>query len=312
MAKISPKKPHFLTGEEFNADELRELLRLATDMKRARGSIDHHRIAEGKQLALLFEKPSLRTRVSFAVAMNEIGGNAIEILQTSTKKEEPEDTARVLSGYVHVVAARVFAQATLERMSAKSTVPIVNALSDTHHPCQILADLLTLEEKLGRLAGTELAYVGDGNNILHSLLLLAPVLGVRVRYATPEGYEPRALIVKKAKTRAGAAGASIEAFRDPVEAVKGAHAVYTDTWTSMGFEDESAERDAIFEGYQVNEALMAHAASGALVMHCLPMIRGKEISDSLPDSPVSVLFQQSENRLHVQKALLATLLRRWA
>jgi ornithine carbamoyltransferase len=306
---------HFLTGEEFTPARLHELLRNAEELKQRR---DHHALhpesgpLRGKTIALLFEKPSLRTRISFTVAIQELGGTVVESLSGTAKKEEPEDVIRVLGGYVHGVMLRCHAHAQLERMAAHSSIPIVNGLSDDHHPCQTLADLLTIQQNFGRLAGLEIAYVGDGNNILHSLLLLAPSLGVRVRYACPEGYEPNSLILRTALRRAPEGANAIQSFRTPEAAVHGANAIYTDVWTSMGFEKEQEERDQIFRPFQVNAALYARAAPGAILLHCLPMNRGHEITDEMADHPRSALFTQSENRLHTQKALLAMLFGRSA
>jgi ornithine carbamoyltransferase len=193
-------------------------------------------------------------------------------------------------------------------MIAKSPVPVINGLSDTHHPCQVLADLLTLKQLFKSFDGLTVTYIGDGNNMLHSLLLLAPFAGIHVKYACPQGYGPSAFIVKKAKARMKEGGGSITAYNDPVAAVKGTNAIYTDVWTSMGFENEKDEREQAFEGYQINDELYSHAAPNAAILHCLPMIRGKEITDSMADHPNSALFRQSENRLHAQKALLVGLL----
>jgi ornithine carbamoyltransferase len=299
---------HLLTGEEASVAELSQLLLLARQLKTERAKGISHAWLPGKQLALLFEKPSLRTRVSFTIAINELGGMPIEIVSSNTKHEEPEDTARVLAGYCHAVMARTMSHRTLAQMAAATSMPIINGLSDLHHPCQILADLMTLQEAYSDLRGLKICYIGDGNNILHSLLLLAPVLGVSVHYACPQGYAPNPAILQRAQDRAEGTGSVIKAFENPVGAVCGTHAVYTDVWTSMGFEKEAADRQKAFQGFQVNEALMSHALPGAKVMHCLPMVRGGEISKTLPDSPHSVIFQQSENRLHVQKALLVSLM----
>lgn len=306
MLKISSR--NFLTGEELDQNELTSLLSLAAELKADRKKGKLSQVLSGKTLALLFEKPSLRTRFSFTVAMHELGGLAVECVSSNTKKEEPEDTARVLEGYCHAVMLRTHEHTILERMTQKSQIPIINGLSNTHHPCQALADLLTLKEAFGKLEGVKLAYIGDGNNMLHSLLLLAPYLGVHLRYACPEGYEPSAFIVKRAAARAKKGGGSIVASQDPESACKDANALYTDVWTSMGFEEQSKDRDAAFNGYQLNEDLLGKAAQGAIVMHCLPMVRGKEISETLVDHPGSALFRQSENRLHAQKALLLGLL----
>lgn len=306
MLKLDTR--HFLTGEELSRKELEQLLTLAQELKDERDRGFLQKTLAGKHLALLFEKPSLRTRLSFSIAMQELGGGVVESTSSTSKKEEPEDIARVLAGYVHAVMVRTHEQQVLERMVAKSPIPVINGLSDTHHPCQILADLLTMKQRFGKLEGLTLAYIGDGNNILHSLLLLAPFLGVRVTYACPEGYGPSGFILKNARKRAKDGGGKIQAFMNPEDACRGAHAIYTDVWVSMGFEAEERERERIFERYQVNEALYAVANPKAILMHCLPMLRGKEITDQMADHPNSALFQQSENRLHVQKALLAALL----
>jgi ornithine carbamoyltransferase len=306
MSKYKTK--HFLTGEELSQEELKDTLVLAETLKNERASGDFKKPLLNKHLAMIFEKPSLRTRMSFTVAAHELGGQVIESTTLTAKKEEPEDLVRVLGGYCHAIVVRTHDHLNLERMTSQSPIPVINGLSDTHHPCQILADLQTLRQVYGELKGLEVAYVGDGNNILHSLMLLAPYLGVRLRHACPTGYSPSAFIEKRAKTRMKEGGGSITACKDPVQAVKGAHAIYTDTWTSMGFEKEEKARNHAFEGYQVNEELYAHAAKDAVIMHCLPMVRGKEISDAMADHKNSVLFRQSENRLHAQKALLSRLL----
>lgn len=308
MFKVETKD--FLTGEELSPAELAGLIDFADELRNERRKGIARTDLSGLNMTLLFEKPSLRTRVSFTVAMQELGGAVVECLSSTRKHEEPEDVARVLAGYSHAIMSRTFDHSILERMASKSPVPVINGLSDSHHPCQILADLLTLKQHYSKLAGLELAYIGDGNNILHSLLLLAPILGVNLRYACPAGHEPNAFIVRKARKRAKEGGGSITATSDPVVAVKGAHAVYTDVWTSMGFEKEGDSTDAEFEGFQLNEELYSHAAPGALVMHCMPMVRGKEISEAMADHPSAALFRQSENRLHVQKALLLGLLKK--
>jgi ornithine carbamoyltransferase len=299
---------HFLTGEELPRPELAALLQEAESLKADRKAGKLSQPLQGRTLITLFEKPSLRTRVSFTVAMQELGGSVVESTLSTRKHEEPEDLARVLGGYAHAIMCRTHAHANLDRMASRSPVPVINGLSDTHHPCQGLADLLTLKQVFGELKGLQLCYLGDGNNVLHSLLLLAPYLGVSVRYACPEGREPSAFIVKVAQRRAREGGATISAFSDPAPAAKGANALYTDTWTSMGFEttpEEQAEAEKPFERFQLNEELHATAASGAIVMHCMPMVRGREITDAMVDHPqASAIFRQSENRLHVQKALL--------
>ncbi|MEI6790616.1 MAG: ornithine carbamoyltransferase [Myxococcaceae bacterium] len=283
---------NFLTGEEFSSQKLEELLDLAAKLKKERGHLDHAQILKGKHLAMLFEKPSLRTRFSFAVAMFELGGTVIESVAQNRKQEDPEDLARVLSGYCNGIMIRTHDHNNLLRMAKVSSIPIINALSEGHHPCQILADLLTLKEKFRQLKGLKLAYIGDGNNILNSLLLLAPRVGVEVHYCCPVGHEPKVHLGVR--------------HDSPENAVANAHAVYTDVWESMGFED--SVNLELFAGFQVNEKLMERALPEAVFMHCMPMNRGQEVSLTLPDSKQSVIFQQSENRLHVQKALLMSLL----
>ncbi len=299
---------HFLTGHEATPSELAGLLDLAAVLKEERRQGISRRDLAGKTLVLLFEKPSLRTHVSFVVGMKELGGEVVESFSFNRKKEEPEDVARVLEGYCHGVMVRTHEHSILERMAAKVRIPIINGLTDTHHPCQILADLLTLKESFPELRGLKLAYVGDGNNILHSLLWLLPVLGVSVSYACPPGYEPDAMVLRKARAIAADCGATITAARTPQAAVRGANAIYTDVATSMGFESEASAREEAFRGYGIDAALYAKAAPGALIMHCLPMVRGKEITDEMAEHENAVLFRQAENRLHTQKALLLSLL----
>jgi ornithine carbamoyltransferase len=295
---------HFLTGTELGRGDLLALLEKADSLRLERERGELRDDLKGKVLALLFEKPSLRTHLSFSVAMKELGGEVVESFSLNRKKEEPEDVAQVVAGYCSAIMLRTHEHSILERLSSKSKVPVINGLSDTHHPCQTLADLLTLKQAYGRLDGLKLAYVGDGNNILHSMLLLAPLAGVSVAYACPAGYEPSAFVLQQAKHLARESGAAIEGFLKPEKAVAGAHAIYTDVWTSMGFEAEEAKREAAFRGFQVNARLHALAAKDAVLMHCLPMVRGKEITSEMADHSRSVIFRQSENRMHAQKALL--------
>jgi len=287
---------------------LLKLLELGDELRAERKAGKTRQDLRGKSLALLFEKPSLRTHLSFSLAMQELGGSVVESFSLNRKEEEPEDVGQVLQGFCDAAMVRTHEHSILERMAGKTAMPVINGLSDTHHPCQILADLLTLKQRFGKLDGLTLAYIGDGNNILHSLLLLLPGLGVNVRYSCPKGYEPSAFVLKKAKKLAQESHAKVQAFRTPAEAVAGVDAIYTDVWTSMGFEKEEASREAAFRGYQLNKELYARANPNALVMHCLPMIRGKEITGEMADHPNSAIFQQSENRLHAQKALLLTIL----
>lgn len=305
---IKVKFKHCLTGTEFSRPELMELLTVAESCREQRRKGFSRDDLRGKSIVLLFEKPSLRTRVSFTVAAQELGGNVLVLDSMGRKKEDPEDTIRVLAGYCHAVMVRTHAHAILERMVAKSFIPVINGLSDSHHPCQVFADLLTLKQTFGDFKGLKFSYVGDGNNMLHSLLLLAPSLGVDLHYACPPGYEPSGLIVRQAKKRARDGGGSVTAHEKPSTAVEGANAIYTDVWTSMGFEQEETDRDKAFAAYALDENLYSLAAKGALIMHCMPLIRDKEIAASLIDHECSALFRQSENRMHAQKALLLALL----
>jgi len=306
MFKLNAKS--LKTGEELSLEEIQALLEVAKELKDERKKRRMKPFLAGKHLAMIFDKPSLRTRFSFSVAMSELGGSAIESVSANRKQEEPEDVARVLAGYCHGIMIRTFEDNIIDRMAEVSPVPVINGLSTHHHPCQILADLFTLREVFHETRGLNLSYIGDGNNILHSLLLLGPLLGVNIRYACPREYQPHSLILKRALIRAKDMQCTITSYSSPNEAVQDAHALYTDVWTSMGFEGEDSERQKAFHGYELNEVLLEKARQGAVVMHCLPMIRGKEIAKELPDAPCSVIFKQSENRLHVQKALLIGLL----
>jgi ornithine carbamoyltransferase len=294
---------HFLTGEELSQKELLSLLDLATSLKKSRGT-ERTSVLNGKTVALIFEKPSLRTRLSFTVGVQELGGSVVELTGSNKKNEEPEDAIRVLQGMVHGVMLRTFEHSILERMVSKAKIPVINGLSDSHHPCQALADLQTLKERFGKLKGLTVAYIGDGNNILHSTLLLFPFLGVNVNYACPENYQPDAEILKRAIARAEIGGAIIQKCATPSQAVQKVDALYTDVWTSMGFEAENKQRMQAFEGYQINKALLQKAQPSAIVLHCLPMIKGQEITEDVVESPQSAIFDQAENRLHAQKALM--------
>jgi ornithine carbamoyltransferase len=298
-----------LTGMEFSAARVRELFKLAADVK-ARPERYRNALA-GRFLALIFEKPSLRTRVTFDVGMQSLGGGAVFLDHTGTRlgqRESIKDVAKNLERWVHGIVARVFEQKALEQLAAHASIPIINALSELYHPCQALADFFTLEERFGKLQGLTLAYVGDGNNVCHSLLVAGARVGANVRVATPAGYEPDSSIVAQALQAAREMRAKIEILRAPEEAVAGAHAVYTDVWASMGQESEAAAREKLFAPYQVNDALMAHAAPDGVFLHCLPAHRGLEVTDSVLDAPRSIVYDQAENRLHVQKAILLTLL----
>ncbi|HTC63367.1 MAG TPA: ornithine carbamoyltransferase [Candidatus Saccharimonadales bacterium] len=298
-----------LTGTEWNAAQVQDLFRLAVDVK---AYPDRYKTAlSGRQLAMIFEKPSLRTRVTFEVGITSLGGTAIYLDHADTHlgdRESVPDVARCLSRWVHGIVGRVFSQKALEILADYASVPVINALSDVYHPCQALCDFFTLEEKLGSARGVKLAYVGDGNNVCHSLMVAGARVGAHVRIATPAGYEPDAKIVAAARVDAAATQGTIELFRAPEEAVSGAQAVYTDVWASMGQEEETEKRAAIFAPYQVNAKLMSQAASGAVFLHCLPAHRGSEVTDDVMESPRSIVFDEAENRLHVQKAILLMLL----
>lgn len=297
-----------LTGAEWSPADTRELLQRTADIK-ARPS-RFASVLRGKHIALIFEKPSLRTRVTFEVGIQSMGGDVVFLDHTQARLGEREsipDVARNLECWVQGIVARVYEQRVLEEMAASINIPVVNALSDKFHPCQALADYFTLEEKLGTLKGLKIAYVGDGNNVCHSLLILAARLGVNLRIATPANYAPAPDVLSDAKRVAKETRARIELFTNPSEAVAGAQAVYTDSWTSMGFEAEEKVRRNVFKAYQVNRKLMEQAAPGAFFMHCLPAHRGAEVTDEVLDGPTSIVLKQSENRMYVQKAILHAL-----
>ncbi len=272
---------------------------------------DFQKALAGKQMVMFFEKASLRTRLTFEAGMTGLGGVAMFVDQTQERlgaRETLSDVAHNLERWVDVIVLRTFSQETIEGMAQHARVPVINALSDIEHPCQALADYFTLLERFGDVKNRCLAYVGDGNNVAHSLLLTCACLGSSIRIATPAGYEPNSEIVAAAREIAGETGAEIQLLTDPHEAAAGADAVYTDAWVSMGQERETDERARIFPPYQVNEDLMAEAAPDAVFMHCLPAHRGLEVTDAVMDSEQSVIFEQAENRLHVQKAILYLLL----
>jgi ornithine carbamoyltransferase len=301
--------PDLLTGAEWSATQVQDLFRLAAEVK---VHPDRYKFAlAGRSLAMIFEKPSLRTRVTFEVGIASMGGTAVYLDHADTHlgdRESIPDVGRCLSRWVQGIVARVFSQEGLEVLAAHATVPVINALSDQYHPCQALCDFFTMEEKFGSARGIKLAYVGDGNNVCHSLMVAGARVGAHVRIATPAGYEPNAEILASARQDAAATQGTIELFRAPEEAVSGAQAVYTDVWASMGQESETAARAAIFAPYQVNAKLMSQAAPDAVFLHCLPAHRGSEVTDEVIESPRSVVFDEAENRLHVQKAILLMLL----
>jgi ornithine carbamoyltransferase len=291
---------------DLATEEVSYLLDLALEVKRNPASFAT--ALKGRHIALLFEKPSLRTRVTFEVAIAQLGGGSILSAGPVGGREPVKDVARNLDRWVDGIVARTFSQETILELARWSGVPVINALSDVYHPCQALADVLTLKEQFKELSGLKLAYVGDGNNVAHSLLLTGSRLGMSVAVATPAGYEPKAEIVEQAARFAAASGTSVTVSNRPEEAVQGADAVYTDVWASMGQESEKTERRMAFESYRVTAKLMAAAKPGARFMHCLPARRGEEVTDEVIESPQSVVFDQAENRLHSQKALLLMLL----
>ena len=297
---------HFLTGAELTGEEVRSLVARAGDLKRAG---EPSRALACRSVALIFERPSTRTRISMEVAVSELGGHPVVLregeMQTS-RGESRHDTGLVLSRYVQVVALRTGAHEKLEEMAASASVPVVNLLSDLHHPCQALADLLTLEERFGTLAGLRLAYVGDGNNVAHSLMVLGARVGVHVSVATPRELAPDPDVVALAE--AGAAfGGSVTVGTDPGAVVRDAHALYTDVWVSMGDETVADERRAVLEGFRIDEALLEGARPDAVVLHCLPAHPGEEITEGVLYGERSAVWDQAENRLHAQKALLELL-----
>ena len=304
-------KKNFLSLADINPQETWTLLELALQLKREHAHGEARALLAGKTLAMVFQKPSLRTRISFEMAMIQAGGRAVYISPDEIKlgqRESVPDVARVLSRYVDAIMARVFTHQDILDLARWASVPVINGLSDHSHPCQGMADLLTIYEKLGTLKGVKLAYVGDGNNVLHSLLLGGANTGMHVWAATPAGYEPAQAVIQLARARATATGAEIKLLNDPKQAVAGADVIYTDTWISMGQEVDAVLRRQVFPPYQVNRDLVSDAGKQVGVMHCLPAHRGEEITDEVADGPNSWLFDQAENRLHAQKAVLVSLL----
>ena len=303
------KPRHLITLQDLDRSMILQLFRTASELKQEKGS--SARPLAGKTLGLLFQKPSVRTRVSFEVGMAQLGGTSIYIgpveLQGG-KREAPKDVARVLSRYLDCIVARTFRHAEVEEMAKYSSIPVINGLSDASHPCQALADLLTVQEKTGHLQGIKIAYVGDGNNVCHSLMEGCALLGVHLAVAAPKGYQPDPAVARWAARQAKKSGSRIECSTHPDRAVAGAAVVYTDVWTSMGQEQEKLRRQKAFKGFRVDSAIMSKAGRRALFMHCLPAHRGEEVTDEVMDSKQSIVYDQAENRLHVQKAILLMLL----
>ena len=299
----------FLSIDDVTPEELNLLLELAAKIKQSSG--EHLSRLEGRSVALIFEKPSTRTRVSFEVAVASLGGHPLALSSSDLqlgRGETIEDTGRVLSRYVDAIVLRTFGQERLEALAGAADVPVVNALSDYEHPCQVLADLLTIVERFGEPRGRTLTYLGDGNNVAHSLLLGGAKLGMHLRVATPTGFEPIPQLVERAGEIAAETGGSVEVTNDPKAACEGADVLYTDVWASMGQEEEHAERVLVLTPFRLDASAVALASDHVIVMHCLPAHRGEEITDDVIDGPHSVVWDQAENRLHTQKALLAWLL----
>ncbi|MGI8745499.1 MAG: ornithine carbamoyltransferase [Bryobacteraceae bacterium] len=297
----------FTSDLDLTRDELASLLSLTAQVKHNRGR--YSRALNGRYLSLLFEKPSLRTRITFELAIKQLGGDAVLSNGPIGDREPLQDVARNLDRWTNCIVARTFSHDTIEELAAWSSVPVINALSDLYHPCQALADMFTLREHFGAdLRGRKLAFVGDGNNVAHSLMICAAQLGLDFSLAHPQGHGPNTGIAACAQDLAASTGAALIVTTDPYEALAGADAVYTDVWTSMGQEGEREKRVHDFADYQVNPALMAKARPGARFMHCLPAKRGEEVTTNVFESPQSMVFDQAENRLHVQKALLLMLL----
>ena len=300
---------HFLTLDSLGRDGVREILDLSHRFKREPGR--HRGALDGGRVGMIFDKPSTRTRVSLEDAAWALGMLPIVLRPDELQLGHGEtvaDTARVLSRYLSALTIRTFAHARVEELAAHSSIPIINALTDEHHPCQALADVMTLEEALGSVAGRRVAFVGDGNNVAHSLIQAAGYLGFRLAIATPEGYQPDPVIVAAARVQAEATGGAIELFTEPADAVRGVDAVYTDVWASMGKEAEREERRRVFAGYTVDEAMMAAAGPGAIFLHCLPAHRGDEVTDAVIDGPQSRVWDQAENRIYTEQALLYALI----
>ena len=304
-------KKDFIAISDYSPSELQDMLDLAVQLKKEYFSKGNQPIFKGKVLAMLFQKPSLRTRMSFDMAMRHLGGDALYISPNEIglgQRESIADVSRVISGYVGAIMARVFEHQHVLELAKWSTIPVINGLSDYNHPCQGMADALTIIEKFGALKGLNVTYVGDGNNVAVSLMHICAKLGANFTIANPVDYDivPNAIV--DAKKFAQASGSTIKFLRDPHEAVKGAHVIYTDTWTSMGQEAESEKRKLVFPPYQVNSKLVSEADKDVIVMHCLPAHRGQELTDEVADGPHSVIFPQAHNRLHAQKAVLVRML----
>jgi len=302
---------HFLDVLDYSSEDLQAMLDLAIKLKKQWKAGGNPPLLRGKVLGMIFQKPSLRTRVSFDMAMRHLGGDALYLSPAEIglgKREAISDVARVLSGYVDAIMARVFEHEHVLELARWASVPVINGLSDYNHPCQAMADALTIYEKFGKLNGIQVTFVGDGNNVAVSLMHVCVKLGANFTIANPEGYDMPTQAVELAKEVARKTGSQLNFLRDPHQAVKGAQVIYTDTWTSMGQEEEAQIREKVFPPYQVNPQLVSEADKDVIVMHCLPAHRGQEITDEVADGPHSALFPQAHNRLHAQKAILVKLL----
>lgn len=304
-------KKDFLEISDYSSDELLHLLDLAVSLKNEFFKSGNKPLLKDKVLGMIFQKPSLRTRVSFDMAMRHLGGDALYLSPNEIglgQRESIADVARVLSGYVNALMARVFAHSHVQELAAWSSIPVINGLSDYNHPCQGMADALTIYETFGTLKDINVTFIGDGNNVAVSLMHICTKLGANFSIASPEGYDIVQPAIDRALEFAKTSGSSLHFLRDPHEAVKDARVIYTDTWTSMGQEAETRKRELVFPPYQVNEQLVSEAAGDVIVLHCLPAHRGQEITDDVADGPHSRLFPQAHNRLHAQKAVLVHLL----
>lgn len=302
---------HLLSMQDLSSSEIKAILDEAAELKEKLQKGKPHELLKGKTLGMIFEKPSLRTRVTFETGMTQLGGHAIYLAPADIQLGEREsvpDVARNLSRWVDVVMARLFKHDIIVELARYSSVPVINGLTNLHHPCQTLSDLLTIREHKGKLNGLKIAWIGDGNNVCNSLLLGCTLVGTNISVACPHGYEPPADILKQARDNAKKSGAKVELTTDPKQAVDGADVIYTDVWVSMGQEKEARERMKAFKDYQVNAQLLKGAKPDSIVMHCLPARRGQEITDDVIDGPHSVVWDQAENRMHAQKALLVSLL----
>ena len=311
ITKLNLHGRDFIEFTDYTKEEIEYLLDLAIDIKKKQKNGEVYQPLKGKTIGLIFEKSSTRTRVSFEVGMFQLGGHALFLSKNDIQLGRGEtigDTAQVLSRYLDGIMIRTFAHSNITELAKYADIPVINGLSDDAHPCQVLADFQTVLEHKGKLKGLKMAYVGDGNNMAHSLMLGAAKLGVHVSVASPKGYEPSAAIVDQAKSIATETGAEVVVTNSAQEAVQDADIIYTDVWASMGFEEEQKEREAAFADYQVNEELVKGAKPDFIFLHCLPAHRGEEVSEGVIDGPNSAIFDQAENRLHAQKALMAALM----